>query len=167
MTVPVIKVTRALNQSSKHYPTSTELVRAELVLREEGTAYGTSKVRLKKVFITKGLRPRSGLWEICDPAETVCKTAYERGHVHFSKSVHSIHQLFKVACDLLKFMNYWETQKNTLKIDREESEAALRSLKLGAREEWQGEDSQRRVRSGRWGQAEAWSRPDGMLQHQL
>lgn len=44
VTVPVIKVTRALNQSSKHYPVSTELVRAELLLGEEGTIYGTPKV---------------------------------------------------------------------------------------------------------------------------
>lgn len=41
MTVPVIKVTRAVNQSSKDYPMSTKLVRAEVVLREERTAYGT------------------------------------------------------------------------------------------------------------------------------
>lgn len=45
-------------------------------------------------------------------------------------------------------------QKNRCKMDREESEAALRSLKSGARSEWQGEDSQGRVRAGRMGQAE-------------
>lgn len=39
MTVPVIKVTRALNQSSKDYSMSSKLVRAELV-REKEIAYG-------------------------------------------------------------------------------------------------------------------------------
>lgn len=75
MTVLVIKVTRALNQSSKDYSMSTKLARAELVLREEGTAYGTSKVRLNKAFLTKGLRPRPQLQATCNPAETVCKIA--------------------------------------------------------------------------------------------
>lgn len=83
----------------------TELVRAELLLREERIACGTSKVRLKKVFLTKGLRSRPGLQEICNSAEIVCKIAYECGHVHFSKkSVHSIHQLLKGV--------FSETQKN-------------------------------------------------------
>lgn len=68
MTVPVIKVTRAMNQSSKHYPVSAELVGAELVLREEETAHGTSKVRLKKVFLTKGLRSKPRVQKVCDAA---------------------------------------------------------------------------------------------------
>lgn len=76
MTVSAIKVTRALNQSSKDYPVRTKLVRVELLLvREKGIAYKAPTIRLKKAFLTKGLRPRPGPHGICAAAEFVCKTA--------------------------------------------------------------------------------------------
>lgn len=80
---------------------STELVRAELVLREEGIAYETTEVRLKNVFLAKGLRLEPGLQGICDLPKTICKIVYEYGHVYFPKKcVHSISWLLKDVCDL-------------------------------------------------------------------
>jgi len=58
---------------------STELVRAELVLREEGIAYETTEVRLKNMFLAKGLRLEPGLQGICDLPKTICKIVYEYG----------------------------------------------------------------------------------------
>lgn len=54
---------------------STELVRAELVLREEGIACETTKVELENVFLAKGLRFEPGLQEICDLPKTIYKIA--------------------------------------------------------------------------------------------
>lgn len=54
---------------------STELVRAELVLREEGIAYETPKVKLESVFLAKGLRFEPGLQGICELPKTIYKIA--------------------------------------------------------------------------------------------
>lgn len=76
---------------------STKLARAELVLREEGIAYGTSKVTLKKAFLRVsdlGLSFRGSVTLL---------EQYTKSHLNVAicifskKSVHYIHQLLKVS----------------------------------------------------------------------
>lgn len=75
---------------------STKLARAELVLREEGIAYGTSKVTLKKAFLRVsdlGLSFRGSVTLL----EQYIKSHLNVAICIFSKSVHYIHQLLKVS----------------------------------------------------------------------
>lgn len=76
---------------------STKLARAELVLREEGIAYGTSMVTLKKAFL------RVSELGLSFRGSVTLLEQYTKSHLNVAicifskKSVHYIHQLLKVS----------------------------------------------------------------------